>query len=654
MPPLKKIKPLKIVGGMFLILSLAFFSLISWQNVKAILTQVIIDNSVNTTATTHNGSSPTSVFISDTTGYVFYVDGDGTCVYKKTTDKGATWSAAVVVDSQTDCIRVAVWYDQWTPGLTGDRIHIATIDSGSSAIWYTRLNTLTDALSATVNVSANSGQGGAFAAGTTIHSITKGTNGNLYVGVENSADSYVLYCTGTCANAANWLETGSNPFPLANHWVTLMPLASGKILAISWRISADIISSKVYNDNTDSWSGAWTNIDTDAVDNTTYDAAFGATLNPATNDIYLVYTSHNDTLGTDDDIRTAVYSGGTWTATADILTDDARGVTGAKIGYDSQNNRVNVYYTVQETAGLPATANIYYKSSFDNMVTWGAQSGPINSSDGNIYGARVNLISDKILYASWVKAGTDNLLGTDTVTVAAISRGHHYVYPENSSVVINNGAAVTESEEVTLTLTSTNANGVVICNNNQFVNCDWQAFTSPSDIKWSLLPGDGNKVIYVIFRSIDNNLSNTLNPTIELKTPVVTVPETVVPLEQSKPDVQTEEPATGTEPLVTTEPETNIEPETTITPTEVILPPAEICQTEMTFTQYLFFGTAGSQVVALQDLLKCLGYFPKTLKSTGWYGLVTIAAVRELQRSNNIIPVGMVGPLTRALLNSKY
>ncbi len=60
-------------------------------------TEVTIDSTVHTIGTSHLGSTPATVFISDQIGYTFYRDADGTCVYRKTTDggAGAIWGSPV-------------------------------------------------------------------------------------------------------------------------------------------------------------------------------------------------------------------------------------------------------------------------------------------------------------------------------------------------------------------------------------------------------------------------------------------------------------------------------------------------------------------------------------------------------------------------------
>jgi phosphoribosyl-AMP cyclohydrolase len=96
---------------------------------------VVVDSNVNSSARTNNHTGAQTVFISDSTGYTFYRDSAGECVYSKTTNSGNSWGTAVTVDAQTDCIRIVVWYDQWTPGGTGDTIHIATMDTSEDGLF---------------------------------------------------------------------------------------------------------------------------------------------------------------------------------------------------------------------------------------------------------------------------------------------------------------------------------------------------------------------------------------------------------------------------------------------------------------------------------------------------------------------------------------
>src|SRR3990167_2221761 len=63
------------------------------------------------------------------------------------------------------------------------------------------------------------------------------------------------------------------------------------------------------------------------------------------------------------------------------------------------------------------------------MASWGAEQGPVNTTAGDLYGARVNAMSDERIYATWDLASADDLLGNtiaditppDTTAPAAVS-----------------------------------------------------------------------------------------------------------------------------------------------------------------------------------------------------------------------------------------
>jgi len=56
-------------------------------------------------------------------------------------------------------------------------------------------------------------------------------------------------------------------------------------------------------------------------------------------------------------------------------------------------------------------------------------------------------------------------------------------------------------------------------------------------------------------------------------------------------------------------------------------------------------------VKKLQAYLKQKGFFPETVTPNGWFGPVTLAAVRAFQKANNISENGIVGAKTRAIIN---
>lgn len=367
-----------------------------------------VDTAVSTTTTEHLGASPTMAFISDQVGYTFYVDSTGSCAYSKTTNGGTSWGTAVNIDAQTDCGGIAIWYDQWTPGDSGTYIHVVTHDPSDDDIWYTNLNTTNDAKSTTINVS--SGQVATLDQAVNEPSITKATDGALYMAVADTSDSFIYRCTATCTSAVNWSEL-TNPFTNGDDWVILLPIADGDIILIVWDISANTIASREFENTGSTWEASWNSAATAADDNTTYDGSFSATFDPDTFDIFLAYADDAQTIGAgDDDIKTRKYNGTTWSTTADAVTNlPSAGVTGVALAYDNSHDYVYIGYTVIETVNDTTSGVNYVVYSTDAMTTWSSKLGPVNLTSDSITGFRLNLVNSERIAATWYRAQPDDL-----------------------------------------------------------------------------------------------------------------------------------------------------------------------------------------------------------------------------------------------------
>jgi hypothetical protein len=435
---------------------------------KVLAAETTIDTTVGATTLQIFGGSQT-VFVSDQVGYKFYVDSTGACVYSKTTNAGAAWAAAVQIDSQADCFGVAVWYDRWTPGDTGDFIHIMTMDTGNDDLWYNRLDVTTDTrllTAAPISTITNSGQAGVLTVGSNTGSITKGTDGTIYMATENTGDSYVVECTTNCGVAASWTETttGASPMPLSNFYPLLLPLAGGSILLINRDITNEDMLSKVW-DNT-SWSGAWTTIDANAIDVTGYGSQYSAALNIRTGDIYLAYVNLDTGAafgGNNDDIKTAIYSGGTWTAKTDVVTNVAAApaaIVDVNIGLNAYNGDVYVAYEGRTTAGTNTTGNVYWKSSTNGMTSWSAQSAAVNAAAGNIYGVSLDMTSDRRLHVSYLRTTTvfgDTIAAiTPATTVTALGTQNTQIRASSTAAYVGGGFSIVE------TATTRNVTGITI------------------------------------------------------------------------------------------------------------------------------------------------------------------------------------------------
>ena len=396
--------------------SLLTILLLPTQTTAAVVT---IDTTTSSDARSNNNTGAQTVFVSDQVGYTFYRDSTGQCVYSKTTDAGGSWGSSVLVDSQTDCVRILVWYDRWTPGNTGDAIHVMTIDTSEDDLFYNRLDTTNDTLqlgAAPVNASSNSGQSPTLSSSVNLHTMTVATDGTVYAAINDNpvgsnSVSYAVSCSSSCELETSWTEVGVNPFDNRSDYNILMPLAGGDVLVINRDVSANVIRSKTWNGS--AWSAAWTVINTNVTESSEYDGAMSATIDQSTGHVYLAYATDNSSLDDDDDdIQTAVYDGSAWTNMTNVFTDIAgRGLLDVSIAIDQNNGDVYVAYTIQDTGGVNNSANIYYRESTDGMTTWGSEVGPINATAGNIRKPALDPSNFERLYVTWFESSTRDRFG---------------------------------------------------------------------------------------------------------------------------------------------------------------------------------------------------------------------------------------------------
>jgi hypothetical protein len=365
---------------------------------------VTLEPNPNTTSVTHNQAGSSIVFVSDQVGYKFHRYGanpnNGHCVYRKTLDGGNTWGTQVAVDTQTDCSAIAVWYDKWTPGDTGDFIHIATYDTGADEMFYNRLDTASsDTLLLTTATSTMPGLVTSYAVGTNVISITKATDGEVFMNIDDSNGTFIRSCSSNCNLSTSWASVGTPPQGNANSWSSLVPLSSGNVMLIN-RSTTNQVRSSIWNGSV--WS-TFSIIDASAIMNTTYDVGMSATVDIDTGDIYLIYAADNNEFTIfDHDIRAQVYSGGAWLAKPNIITNDpSRGILQVALSRDLNNGDIYAVYTARTTIGTASTGNVYWRKSSDGMSTWDSEQGPLNVVSGDMYGIDMNMMNRERLYVTW-------------------------------------------------------------------------------------------------------------------------------------------------------------------------------------------------------------------------------------------------------------
>jgi|GEM_PF-2195495 len=90
------------------------------------------------------------------------------------------------------------------------------------------------------------------------------------------------------------------------------------------------------------------------------------------------------------------------------------------------------------------------------------------------------------------------------------------------SIIINDGAEKTDRTLVTLTLSATNANEMMLSNSADFRDAKWEPYTTQT--QWVLLWGDGGKTVYSKFKNSYSVTAGPVSDSIILETQVIPPP----------------------------------------------------------------------------------------------------------------------------------
>lgn len=334
--------------------------------------EITIDGSVNASSESQKGRS--LVWTTPTIGYFFYVDvTTNDLVYVKTSNGGRTWGSIVNVNTGS-VTKVSVWYDKWTTGDTGTKIHIAyleTTTASANSINYRDLDTSSDTLGTNTTINAFGAGTGSWLYTESEVSVTKARGGNLYIAAAVAAGSHDFYrCTGTCNTGGNWTSRAAVFESSVTDGVILMPggeTDNQDILAIYWDYSADEISLKTYDDSGNSVSE--TSISTGMVENSTYGVQWSAVQRH--NDNHVILAAWNALDSATADLKSwDITNSSTITAKTDIVTDQAETAMISLMINQSDNT---IYASYIEGDTFTATIDAVYKLSVSGGATWSAQ-----------------------------------------------------------------------------------------------------------------------------------------------------------------------------------------------------------------------------------------------------------------------------------------
>jgi hypothetical protein len=127
--------------------------------------------------------------------------------------------------------------------------------------------------------------------------------------------------------------------------------------------------------------------------------------------------------------------------------------------------------------------------------------------------------------------------------------GSSQSYVTNGDVSIDTNVSCSADLAVTLTLTATHAEDMLISNESDFSGAAWEDFATSKS--WTLSAGDGVKTVYAKYRSSTNNLSSSYSDTIILDTTTSCLFTTDEPDSDTPPadDTSTDDPTDTAEDL---------------------------------------------------------------------------------------------------------
>ncbi|MCK4997836.1 hypothetical protein KAS08_06060, partial [Candidatus Pacearchaeota archaeon] len=408
------------------------------------------------------------VFLNDTHGYVFYqLDRIASVSYKKTTDGGATWGTNVDMTGgiQKTFRSMSVWYEPWTVGDSGTKIHIASNSYDTDIVEYCYLDTINDSVCSSWVVAF--GGGGSHNAPNMATQIVKSTDNNLFFSAADSTGGHFM--GKSVDGGASWGTDMSPNYAWMNDGddhSQLFPLANGDILLIYHDTSVGAMYSLRYNETTDTW-------DTDGNQKTIitgtgsvdYICPWGATYDKDSHDIYLSVNNQINTATADLVFYEYTASTNSWSSGVDIFTDIGVGNTDVKLAIDENNKDLYAVYSNGTTFKNPQ--GIYTKNSTDGGATWGAATKLSETADAQLWHVGINFMNNEYLYSIWIHQNQNDMFGKTLADLDSI-------YPQFSSFSETPSDTVTYSLGATYGFNST----IILTNGTSWVNFNNQNYSA--------------------------------------------------------------------------------------------------------------------------------------------------------------------------------
>lgn len=294
--------------------------------------------------------------------------------YRKSTDRGRTWTDPISINGNNGNLgRIVVWYDRWTPGDTGNLIHIAMmVGSSLNDVFYRNLDVSSDTLSTTQTVF----NGVSFSSNASVAlAIVKTKAANIYIAFDGDGGTETGHYVAA-SPFSSWTSKSNPNEASTSDWYVAMPgnyADTDDYDLYFLDRSANGLSVKTYDASGDSWSEATIVSDGSFTDAATVFPQFSAA--PRHSDGHHIVCGWNDydTAGADL-LCYDVNGSGSIVAKTNVVTnaDDAGA---CQVMVDQATDDIYVFYLGKSDGSqtIGSDVGVYYKVSTDDGSTWGAE-----------------------------------------------------------------------------------------------------------------------------------------------------------------------------------------------------------------------------------------------------------------------------------------
>ena len=313
----------------------------------------------------------TLVWVDKDIVYAFYINSLNRLIYVKSIDGGDSWSGVTTVS--TDAVRyIDVWFDKWTPGNTGTKIHMFWLESTADDVRYRTLDVSDDTLGTPRTVYLGVTFNTSFLRNQKALSGVVAGNGDLYVqfwGDDNGERGFYRSQDG----GVTWFGRRDAADGDVPDVMILLPAGStgGNCIMIYWDDSENKLNLKRYFTSANTWN---TTLISTGMVGSLAPLQLSAMIRFADNHIIVVAWSTLDAPDADLrvwDIETNIP---TITAKTDVITNKSE-VVCCSLLINQNNNDLYVAYLGNEDGSQEYSVALtaFFKKSVDGGDTWGSQ-----------------------------------------------------------------------------------------------------------------------------------------------------------------------------------------------------------------------------------------------------------------------------------------